>query len=104
MELYLDPLVDGWKEENVIYEVATKEGYSLTCRLEKVYEVAENNIWKVTDEDKEQSFYVCLDDTLKRDSVKSLELSTDTLFICRDKALDDELAANLALQCNLKVI
>lgn len=104
MELYLDPLIDGWEEESVIYEVALKEGCSLTCLIEKVDKIAENTIWKVTDKDKEQSFYICLDDDIKEDVVKALELNADCLFICRDKALTDELAANLALQCNLKVI
>src|SRR4030042_3824979 len=102
MELYLYPLIDGWTDENVIYELALKEGYSLTSRIEKVIEVAHNSIWKVTDDEKEQSFYVCLDDNLKEESIKSLMLNTDNLFICRDKGLNDELAANLALQCNLK--
>lgn len=104
MELYLDPLVEDWKEEDVIYELVIKEGYNLTSRIEKVMEIKENNVWKVTDDEREQSFSVCLDDNLKQDTVISLELSADSLFICRDKALDDELAANLALQCNLKVI
>jgi len=104
MELYLDPLVEGWQEENVIYEVALKEGYSLGCLIEKVDKITENNIWGVTDKDKGQSFYICLDDDIKEDAVKTLELNADYLFICRDKALTDELAANLALQCNLKVI
>jgi len=104
MELYLDPLVEGWQEENVIYEVALKEGYSLACLIEKVDKITENTVWRVTDEDKEQSFYICLDDDIKEDAAKALELNADRLFICRDKALTDELAANLALQCNLKVI
>lgn len=104
MELYIDPLVEGWQEENVIYEVALKEGYSLTCLIEKVEKISENTVWRVTDKDIEQSFYICLDDDINEDAVKALELNTDCLFICRDKALTDELAANLALQCNLKVI
>lgn len=104
MELYLDPLVEGWKVENVIYEAALKEGYSLTCRIEKVDKVTKNTIWKVSDDDKEQSFHICLDEKIDEEAVKALELNTDNLFICRDMALTDELAANLALQCNLKVI
>jgi len=36
--------------------------------------------------------------------VKKLGLSKDELFVCRDVALDDEAAANLALQCRLKTI
>jgi len=33
-----------------------------------------------------------------------LNLEKDALLICRDVALDDEAAANLALQCRLKTI
>jgi adenine-specific DNA-methyltransferase len=36
--------------------------------------------------------------------VKTLELQKEDLFICRDVALDDGLAANLALQCRLKTV
>jgi len=104
MELYLDPLLEGWKEENVICEIAVKEGYSLSSHIEKVDKVIKNIIWKVIDDDKEQSFHICLDEKIDEEAVKALELNTDNLFICRDMALTDEMAANLALQCNLRVI
>ena len=47
---------------------------------------------------------ICLDDELKPSTVKELTLNKDDLFICRDVAIDDKLAANLALQCRLKTI
>jgi adenine-specific DNA-methyltransferase len=102
--MFADPLMDGWKLENVIYEVAVKEGYGLNCRVESVASVKKNAVHRVTDPDKEQSFYICLDDKVRLDALKPLELKRDDLFICRDRALDDEAAANLALQCRLKVI
>ncbi len=34
----------------------------------------------------------------------TLRLSADDFFVCRDVALTDALAANLALQCRLKTI
>ena len=104
MELFADPLVDGWKVENVIYEVALKEGYGLNCRIETVPAVPGNTIYRVTDPDKEQSSYVCLDNAIGLENLSALNLEKDDLFICRDVALDDEAAANLALQCRLKVI
>lgn len=42
-----------------------------------------SSIFKVTDPDKEQFFFICLDDKVR---------------------LDDETAANLALQCRLRTI
>ena len=53
---------------------------------------------------KEQSFYICLDDSINLENLSPLNLGKDDLFICRDVALDDEAAANLALQCRLKTI
>jgi len=104
MEKQVDPLLPGWKPMNVIYEVALKEGYSLTCRVEEVPAAAGNTVYRVTDADKGQSFLICLDDKLKAATVKALGLKKEDLFICRDVALTDEQAANLALQCNVKTI
>ena len=51
-----------------------------------------------------KSFYICLDDKIRLDDLKPLNLAKTDLFICRDVALDDEAAANLALQCRLKTV
>jgi adenine-specific DNA-methyltransferase len=58
----------------------------------------------VVDAEKGQSFTITLDDTLTVEAVRALNLGKTGLFICRDTALDDTLAANLALQCHLKLI
>jgi len=104
MDMFADPLVSGWTPENVIYEVAIKEGYGLNCRITRVDEVRSNVVYRVTDADKEQTFLICLDDRIELAALKPLNLMADDLFICRDRALDDETAANLALQCRLKTI
>ena len=104
MGLFADPLVDGWTVPDVIWEVAVKEGYGLDSHIERVEAVADANVYRVADPDREQFFFICLDDIVRVGPLESLELSKDTLFVCRDAALDDETAANLALQCRLKTI
>ncbi|MBX3037691.1 MAG: hypothetical protein KF758_12350 [Anaerolineales bacterium] len=101
MEMLQDPLVKGWKDENVIYEVALKEGYGLNIQIE---DTKVKVVQKVVDAENEQSFYISLADTVKLKDLKPLELKKEDLFICRDIALDDETAANLSLQCKLKTI
>jgi len=125
-EMFIDPLLPGWKPMDVIYEVALKEGYSLTSQITEVYpqisrisqnekearrqsvksaqSADENTVHRVTDADKGQSFLICLDDKVKAAAIKALGLKKDDLFICRDMALTDEQAANLALQCKLKTM
>ncbi|NLX12903.1 MAG: site-specific DNA-methyltransferase [Phycisphaerales bacterium] len=104
MEKMQDPLLPGWRPHDVIYEVALREGYSLTSAIEELKDIADNRVYRVTDPDREQTFRICLDDTLKDKTIKALNLTRDDLFICRDVALTDEQAANLALQCRLKTI
>ncbi|MGA2030958.1 MAG: site-specific DNA-methyltransferase [Thermoguttaceae bacterium] len=106
MELFIDPLLPNWDTLNVIQEVALKEGYSLTSRIEQLpaKAVKNNTIYRVTDVDRGQSFLICLDDKLKAATAKALDLKENDIFICRDVALTDELAANLALNCRLKTI
>jgi adenine-specific DNA-methyltransferase len=90
----------------VLWEVALREGYSLNTRFEKKELPNGNAVFEVTDPDKEppQAFTVCLDDEVRADLSKHLDLTSDRLVVCRDNALDDTAAANLALQCRLKTI
>jgi adenine-specific DNA-methyltransferase len=100
-ELFADPLVEGWQPENVLYEVALKEGYGLNVQIEKT---AVKGVQRVADPDKSQSFYLTLAAKITLKDLRPLDLKKDDLFVCRDTALDDEAAANLALQCRLKTI
>jgi adenine-specific DNA-methyltransferase len=104
MALFVDPLTPNWKPLDVIWEVALKEGYGLNAHIEQVNGIEGNTVYRVADQDKEQSFLICLDDVLKQETITELGLTKDQLFVCRDVSLDDELAANLALQSRLKTI
>lgn len=66
MEMLADPLVKGWKEEDVLYEVALKEGYGLNIIREDLTGSGNlSGLYRVTDPDKEQGFYLCLADKIK---------------------------------------
>ncbi len=102
--LFTQPLADGWTPDALLHEIALKEGFDLGVQIEPVAGVSTNTVYRLTDPYKEQTCLVCLDETLHADTAKALSLTREDLFICLDSALDDTLAANLALQCRLKVI
>jgi adenine-specific DNA-methyltransferase len=104
LALFNDPLVTGWKPENVIWEVALREGFSLNTDFAPRDLANGNKVYEVTDPDTGQKFFICLDDEILSDLSKNCELKSDDLLVCRDVALDDSAAANLALQCRLKTI
>jgi adenine-specific DNA-methyltransferase len=81
-----------------------KQGYGLTSRIEQVTEIESATIYKVTDEDKRQHFYISLDNQFHFETGRTLKLTKNDLLICRDMAIDDTTAANLVLQCRLKTI
>lgn len=104
LALFNDPLVAGWKPENVIWEVALREGFGLKTQFALRDLGNGNTVYDVIDPDSEQKFMICLDDKIPIDLSKHCELTLEDLFVCRDVALDDSAAANLALQCRLKTI
>jgi adenine-specific DNA-methyltransferase len=104
LALFNDPLVAGWSPEKVIWEVALREGFGLNTVFKAKTLANSNKVYDVSDPDTGQKFAICLDDKILSDLSKSCELKPDDLFVCRDVALDDSAAANLALQCRLKTI
>jgi adenine-specific DNA-methyltransferase len=102
MAMFADPLIEGWDRETLIWETALREGFDLNSLIERVEGLTDNEVWTVTDGNRQ--FRVCLDDDLQWSTPRALGLGNEDLFVCRDSALDDEMAANLALQCRLKLI
>jgi adenine-specific DNA-methyltransferase len=104
MELFVDPLLEGWGSDGVLYEVILREGFSLTSRVTPLTDVKTNRMLRVEDPDKDQAFLISLDDEIKDATLKALKLGKDDRVILRDVALTDTQIANLALQCRLKTI
>jgi adenine-specific DNA-methyltransferase len=104
MELLADGLAEGWTVEDVLWEVALKEGFGLSSRVHTVDMATDLTVYRVDDFDLEQSIMVCLEDKVSLEALRPLGLTQDTVFVCRDSALDDSVAANLALQTRLRTI
>jgi len=101
VEEHLDPLKSGWIPEDLVYEVALKEGYPLTANIETLV-TESNKVFKVSAD--ENHFYICLDKEIQQTTIDQLNPDKETLLVVRDKALTDTQAANLALQCKLKTL
>ena len=59
LALFNDPLVAGWKPENVIWEVALREGFGLNTRFASRDLGNGNKVYDVTDPDTGQKFIIC---------------------------------------------
>jgi adenine-specific DNA-methyltransferase len=104
VELFVDRLVEKWSPTNLLWEVAIKEGYGLASQIEKLDMPGSTTVYRITDADLGQTFLACLDDELDPETIEALQLTREDLFVCLDRALSDEQAANLAVQCRLKSV
>lgn len=104
MDAFADTLLSGWKTEDVIWEVALREGFPLTATIASIGNAKPPVFWRVSDDEQGKAFTICLADHIDLEAVRSLDLSKADLFVCRDTAINDTVAANLALQCTLKVL
>ena len=100
----VDPLVEGRKPEDVILEVALKEGLGPALNIDRRKDLSENAVFTVKDGFTERQLTICLDPKVKSSTIRSMGLEKDDTFVCKDVALDDTGAANLAIQCRLKTL
>jgi len=101
LKLFEEPLVENYKDIDVIYEIIIKEGYSLNSEITKISEKP-NKIYKVTDD--EFFFFVTLDEKLDEKSLDTLNLTKNIMFVCLDSAISDSQKTNLDKLCKLRTI
>jgi len=90
-----DPLVDGWKPENLISEVMLKEGFPLDSRITKLDIYKKNKVFQVSSDSCDHSLIICFDKNIESDTVEKLDLGELNIFICLDSAITDQVKARL---------
>ena len=106
LRIFVDqPLVSGWKEIEVIYEVMLKEGLNLNSKIEKV-KIKDNEFYYVKDEEQNLDFYISLKDKFTSETIEEIRTSKykEKMFVFLDKALTDSDKINLSAFVRLKVI
>jgi adenine-specific DNA-methyltransferase len=99
------PLVSGWKEIDVIYEVMLKEGLNLNSKIEKV-KIKEDEFYYIKDEGQNLDFYISFKDKFNQDTIEEIRTSKykGKMFVFLDNALTDSDKINLSAFVRLKVI
>lgn len=102
IKLFADkPLVDGYDEKTVVFEVLLKEGFDLNAKVEQV-RVGSLQLWKIIETDKRLFITFALKVT--QEQVGALALTDQDMFVCLDSALDDTTKVNLIRNVKVKVI
>ena len=100
-----DPLVQGWKKEDLLSEILLLEGFPLTSKVTYLEDHLKNEVYRVSAPDFcAHDLFVCLDETIHPATVELLTMDKGDIFVCLDSALSDELKARVQDQFNVHVI
>jgi adenine-specific DNA-methyltransferase len=99
------PLVHGWKNIDVVYEVILKEGLNLNSKIEEV-KIKNNNFYYVQDVEQVLDFYTSLDEKIDKETIEEIRTAKykNKMFVLNDSALTDDDKINLTSSVRLKVI
>jgi adenine-specific DNA-methyltransferase len=100
-----NPLIDGWKEEDVVTEIQLIEGFPLDSKIEKADIFTRNRVLEVASDLIGHKLFICLENQLKLETIEQVKsLASEDIFICLDNALTDEAKLQLADSCNVKAL
>ena len=100
-----DPLIQGWKKEDLLSEVLLLEGFPLTSKLVYLEVFLKNQIYRVSAPDFcAHNLFVCLDEKLDPLTVDLLKMEKEDILVCLDSALSDELKARVQDKFTVHVI
>ncbi|MCB0713491.1 MAG: site-specific DNA-methyltransferase [Ignavibacteriae bacterium] len=99
-----EPLVEGWKKEDLLTEILLQQGYPLDSTVEEVGEIETNQLLRVTCSFFETPLYISLDPKIAPETIEQLPLTSENRFICLDSALTDQSKVRLVDRCRLIVI
>jgi adenine-specific DNA-methyltransferase len=83
-------LIEDWESENLINEILLIEGFPLDSRVESVPSFNKNHIQRISSDFCEHTLFVCLDVQIEPDTINSLSIDDNDIFICLDNAVSDQ--------------
>ncbi|MFC1644791.1 site-specific DNA-methyltransferase [Patescibacteria group bacterium] len=100
------PLIDGFDENSVVFEILLKEGFDLNSEIEKK-KIGDLEVYfssKKNDEGIEKKIAITFSEKVTQDQARELNLKKEDIFVCFDFALDDSIKVNIGREFDLKVI
>ena len=92
---YENPLIDNWKEENLLTEIMLNEGFLLNSTITVIKDFKKNKVTQISSDFCEHSLFICLDKSIHAETINTLSLGGHDIFICLDNAVNDQDKARL---------
>ena len=83
------PLQDGWNKSKLLTEILLLEGFLLDSVLYKTI-MGHNEVYRVECEEQEHQMLICMDEKVEKETITSMKLGANDIFICLDSAISTE--------------
>lgn len=102
---FTTPLVDGWKEQDVMAEILLMEGFALNSKMGPAPNFASNKVMQVESEFSAHRLFICLDPHIHGNTIEQIRgLPDEDIFISLDSALTDISKVRLTDVSNVRTI
>lgn len=85
-----NPLREDYSGGSLLTEILLLEGFTLCSEISILKEIKSNSINKITSEYCKHSLLICLDEKVSKETIASIKLGDDDIFICLDTAISTE--------------
>lgn len=99
-----NPLVNGWRPENLLVEVMLQEGFPLDSDIEELKDLKKNKVMQVSSSFCQHKLLVSFDKKMAQDTIDNFKIEGEDIFVCLDNALTDEQKVTLSDKGFLKTI
>lgn len=99
-----EPLVDGWKSENLLVEIMLQEGFPLDSDVLELKDHKKNKVIQVSSSFCQHKLLISFDKKIAQDTIDNLKIEGEDIFVCLDSALTDEQKVTLSDKGFLKTI
>lgn len=103
-EQFETPLIENWREGDLLNEILLMEGFPLQSIIEKNKAIRKNDVKIVSSDSCEHKLIICLDKKVYAETVAALQLDENDIFICLDNAITDEQKVTLSDKGLIKTI
>lgn len=98
------PLVDNWKEEDLLAEILLLEGFPLDSAISEQKAFKKNRVHLVESDACSHRLLVCIDPAIFAETVTQIKPGEGDIFVCLDDALTDKGKVQLSDAVKLHVI
>lgn len=97
-------LIEDAESDNLITEIVLIEGFPLDSNIFIDESFKRNKVKRISSDSCEHLLFICLDSKVEIDTIKSLNLGDNDIFICLDNAISDKDKLQLADKGIIKTI